>query len=108
MDINRNEHLAMPDNHSQADSEWIKQQLLTLAPSARQKAIQRYAAVYQESYEAEPVSYRKENRARHEANTRLRLFVRNHGRALQGYTAGWNASAFLIVSGLKVPVQMQA
>ena len=87
MDINRNEHLVMPDNHSQADSEWIKQQLLTLAPSARQKAIQRYAAVYQESYEAEPVSYRKENRARHEANMRLRLFVRNHGRALQGYTA---------------------
>ncbi|GAB0638906.1 hypothetical protein MC04F18_16020 [Escherichia coli] len=87
MDINRNEHLVMPDNHSQADSEWIKQQLLTLAQSARQKAIQRYAAVYQESYEAEPVSYRKENRARHEANTRLRLFVRNHGRALQGYTA---------------------
>ena len=87
MDITRNEHLVMPDNHSQADSEWIKQQLLTLAPSARQKAIQRYAAVYQESYEAEPVSYRKENRARHEANTRLRLFVRNHGRALQGYTA---------------------
>ncbi|WP_285130894.1 hypothetical protein [Leclercia adecarboxylata] len=87
MDVNRNEHLVMPDNHSQADSEWIKQQLLTLAPSARQKAIQRYAAVYQESYEAEPVSYRKENRARHEANTRLRLFVRNHGRALQGYTA---------------------
>ncbi|MCZ7841504.1 hypothetical protein LRB91_22225 [Leclercia adecarboxylata] len=65
----------------------MKQQLLTLAPSARQKAIQRYAAVYQESYEAEPVSYRKENRARHEANTRLRLFVRNHCRALQGYTA---------------------
>ncbi|MEL2243113.1 hypothetical protein PAS25_19270 [Leclercia adecarboxylata] len=87
MDINRNEHLVMPDNHSQADSEWIKQQLLTLAPSARQKAIQRYAAVYQESYEVELVSYRKENRARHKANTRLRLFVRNHGRALQGYTA---------------------
>ena len=86
MDINRNEHLVMPDNHSQADSEWIKQQLLTLAPSARQKAIQRYAAVYQESYEAEPVSYRKENRARHEANVRLRRFVDAHGRALQGYT----------------------
>ncbi|MDU1655794.1 hypothetical protein [Leclercia adecarboxylata] len=86
MDINRNEHLAMPDNHSQADSDWIKHQLLILTPAARQKAMQRYAAVYQESYDAEPVSYRKENRARHEANTRLRLFVRNHGRALQGYT----------------------
>ncbi|MBK0350864.1 hypothetical protein ACEPWQ_13970 [Leclercia adecarboxylata] len=87
MDITRNEHLVMPDNHSQADADWIRQQLLTLTPAVRPKAIQRYAAVYQETFEAEPVSYRKENRARHEANTRLRLFVRNHGRALQGYTA---------------------
>lgn len=87
MDITRNEHLVMPDNHSQADSDWIRQQLLILTPAVRQKAIQRYAAVYQETFEAEPVSYRKENRARHEANTRLRLFVRNHGWALQGYTA---------------------
>lgn len=87
MDITRNEHLVMPDNHSQADSDWIRQQLLILTPAVRQKAIQRYAAVYQETFEAEPVSYRKENRARHEANTRLRLFARNHGRALQGYTA---------------------
>lgn len=77
----------LPDTHSQADAQWIKQQLLSLTPTARQKAIQRYAAVYQETFEAEPVSYRKENRARHEANTRLRLFVRNQGRALQGYTA---------------------
>ncbi|MEB5750002.1 hypothetical protein MXF13_08945 [Leclercia adecarboxylata] len=87
MDITRNEHLVMPDNHSQPDADWIRQQLLTLTPAVRPKAIQRYAAVYQETFEAEPVSYRKENRARHEANTRLRLFVRNHGRALQGYTA---------------------
>ncbi|KLP91909.1 hypothetical protein [Enterobacter roggenkampii] len=77
----------MPSDFSKADSEWIRQQLLSLTPTARQKAIQRYAAVYQEAFEAEPVSYRKENRARHEANTRLRLFVRNQGRALQGYTA---------------------
>ena len=82
-----NDFLVLPEVHSQADAEWIKQQLLSLTAAARQKAIQRYAAVYQESFEAEPVSYRKENRARHEANTRLRLFVRNHGRALQGYTA---------------------
>ncbi len=76
----------MPSDFSQADSSWIQQQLLSLTPTTRQKAIQRYAAVYQETFEAEPVSYRKENRARHEANTRLRLFVRNQGRALQGYT----------------------
>lgn len=77
---------AMPESFSQADAEWIQGQLLSLTPAARQKAMQRYAAVYQETFEAEPVSYRKENRARHEANTRLRMFVRNHGRALQGYT----------------------
>lgn len=76
----------MPESFSQADAEWIQGQLLSLTPAARQKAMQRYAAVYQETFEAEPVSYRKENRARHEANTRLRMFVRNHGRALQGYT----------------------
>lgn len=77
----------LPETYSQADAEWINQQLFSLTPTARQKALQRYAAVYQETFEAEPVSYRKENRARHEANTRLRLFVRNQGRALQGYTA---------------------
>ncbi|HCE4085059.1 TPA: hypothetical protein ROF92_003117 [Citrobacter freundii] len=77
----------LPETYSQADAEWIKQQLFSLTPTARQKALQRYATVYQETFEVEPVSYRKENRARHEANTRLRLFVRNQGRALQGYTA---------------------
>ncbi|EGR9410596.1 hypothetical protein I8E26_001528 [Salmonella enterica] len=79
--------LEMPEIYGQADKDWIIQQLARLTPSVRQKAALRYAAVYQEAFDAESVSYRKENRARHEANTRLRLFVRNHGRALQGYTA---------------------
>ncbi|MFG0647471.1 hypothetical protein [Leclercia adecarboxylata] len=79
--------LLMPEVFSPSDSQWIQQQLISLSASVRPKAMQRYAAVYQKSYDAEPVSYRKENRARHEANTRLRLFVRNHGRALQGYAA---------------------
>jgi len=81
------DHGLLPSAYASADEDWIQEQLLSLTPAVRQKAIQRYAAVYQETFEAEPVSYRKENRARHEANTRLRLFVRNHGRALQGYTA---------------------
>ena len=86
MQTTRNDFLVLPEEHSQADADWIRQQLLSLTPAARQKAIQRYAAVYQESFEAEPVPYRKENRARHEANVRLRRFVDAHGRALQGYT----------------------
>ncbi|MLY05665.1 hypothetical protein DSG37_10850 [Salmonella enterica subsp. enterica] len=79
--------LEMPEIYGQADKDWIVQQLARLTPAVRQKAALRYAAIYQEAFDAESVSYRKENRARHEANTRLRLFVRNHGRALQGYTA---------------------
>ncbi|EDP9433267.1 hypothetical protein CB186_002453 [Salmonella enterica subsp. diarizonae] len=79
--------LEMPEIYGQADKDWIIKQLARLTPAVRQKAALRYAAVYQEAFDAESVSYRKENRARHEANTRLRLFVRNHGRALQGYTA---------------------
>lgn len=79
--------LEMPEIYGQADKDWIIQQLARLTPAVRQKAALRYTAVYQEAFDAESVSYRKENRARHEANTRLRLFVRNHGRALQGYTA---------------------
>lgn len=77
----------LPTQYSQADAAWIQQQLLSLTPTARQKAVARYAEVYVQAFEAESVSYRQENRARHEANVRLRLFVRNHGRALQGYTA---------------------
>ena len=53
----------MPVAFSQADAEWIKQQLLSLTAAARQKAIQRYAAVYQESFEAEPASYRKDRKS---------------------------------------------
>ncbi|HII1671965.1 TPA: hypothetical protein ACYZE8_002392 [Salmonella enterica] len=77
----------LPSAFSQADAEWIQQQLLSLSPAVRQVAVIRYAEVYQQTFDAERVSYRKENRARHEANVRLRLFVMNNGRALQGYTA---------------------
>lgn len=80
-------HLTMPVQYSQQDEKWIQEQLSILMPAARQTAVARYAEVYHQAFETEPVSFRQENRARHEANTRLRLFVRNHGRALQGYTA---------------------
>lgn len=77
----------VPSVYSLADAAWIQQQLLSLPPSLRRKVSLKYAEVYEITFDTESVSFRKENRARHEANTRLRLFVRNHGRALQGYTA---------------------
>lgn len=77
----------MPSLYSQADAAWIQQQLLSLPPSLRRKVALKYAEVYEITFDAEPVSYRRENRARHEANVRLRRFVETHGRAIQGYTA---------------------
>lgn len=102
----RPDHGLLPSVYASADEEWIKQQLLSLTPAARQKAIQRYAAVYQESFEAEPVPYRKENRARHEANVRLRRFVDAHGRALQGIRPSHPGRISVTIRwspGLKVP-----
>ncbi|HAT2283653.1 TPA: hypothetical protein I8190_000333 [Citrobacter freundii] len=76
----------LPSLYSQADAAWIQQQLLGLPPSLRRKVSLKYAEVYEITFDAEPVSYRRENRARHEANVRLRRFVETHGRAIQGYT----------------------
>lgn len=80
-------HISLPIAHCVADESWIQEQLQMLPVAMRQRAVVRYAEVYQQTLDAELVSYKQENRARHEANTRLRLFVRNQGRALQGYTA---------------------
>ncbi|TGC25307.1 hypothetical protein [Escherichia sp. E1130] len=77
----------LPLAYSQADAAWIQQQLLSLPPSLRRKVALKYAEVYEITFDAEPVTYRRENRARHEANVRLRRFVETHGRAIQGYTA---------------------
>ncbi|ENU2133169.1 hypothetical protein ACE60T_003457 [Salmonella enterica] len=76
----------LPTLYSQADAAWIQQQLLGLPPSLRRKVALKYAEVYEITFDAEPVSYRQENRARHEANTRLRLFVRKYYQAAMGLT----------------------
>lgn len=79
-------HVEMPARYSHADARWIQEQLLLLPPSLRRKIAQRYSEVYEVEFDTELVSYRKENRARHEANVRLRRFAETHGRAIQGYT----------------------
>lgn len=76
----------MPANYCLADAAWIQEKLQKLPPSLRRKVAQIYAEEYEKAFHAEQVSYRQENAGRHEANTRLRLFVKGHGRALQGYT----------------------
>ncbi|KGP45948.1 hypothetical protein LR61_00010 [Morganella morganii] len=82
-----NQSTLMPDSYFPDDSKWIQEMLLQLSPGARNRALVAYSAVYQEQWEAEPVSYRKDNTARREANKRLREYVRKFNRAMQGYTA---------------------
>lgn len=76
----------LPSVYSQADAVWIYEQLQRLTPSVRPKIALKYAEVYEEAFEAEPVSFKQENAGRKEANTRLRLFVKNFASAAQGYT----------------------
>ncbi|MBU9819948.1 hypothetical protein J1782_08610 [Rahnella sp. BCC 1045] len=74
----------MPDEYCQADSVWIQEQMVKISPSMRQMIAVKYSEVYQDAWDRELVSYRQENRARHEANTRLRLFVERYHKAAMG------------------------
>lgn len=76
----------LPALYCDADASWIQEQFRQLPTVMRQKALVSYAEVYQQVFDAEPVSYRQENRARHEANTRLRLFVDKYHEAAMGLT----------------------
>ncbi|KMV68204.1 hypothetical protein AI29_09985 [bacteria symbiont BFo2 of Frankliniella occidentalis] len=65
----------MPASYHQDDDKWIREMLLKLDPTTRVKISHKYSEVYEHSRDTEPVSFRKDNRARHHANTRLRIFV---------------------------------
>ncbi|WP_223537651.1 hypothetical protein [Serratia sp. JSRIV004] len=76
----------MPKVYSPDDAKWIQEQLQRFTASARHKVVALYADVYQAAWDEEPVSFKQENRARHEANTRLRKFVTKHARSAAGLT----------------------
>lgn len=76
----------MPVVYCPADAEWIQEQLEKFTASARRKIVTLYADIYQAAWDEEPVSFKQENRARHEANTRLRLYVTQRSRASMGLT----------------------
>ena len=58
------------------DTEWVKQQIMMLPnQDSKEKAYTGYKKAYLSAFDAEPVEHKKENKARREANTRLRLYV---------------------------------
>lgn len=77
----------MPSVFCEADSDWIQSMLGDLRPATRWKAAENYARVYQMAWDSEPVSFKQENMARHEANSRLREFVRKCSAASSGLTS---------------------
>lgn len=65
----------LPERHHIDDRRWIRAKLAELEPKRRVKASQGYSEVYQREYDKEPVCYKKENKARFAANTRLRSYI---------------------------------
>ena len=59
------------------DKKWIDEQIGKLPTRLQQQVRQRYAEVYREAHNAEPVEHKKEGAARRAANTRLREYVTN-------------------------------
>lgn len=59
------------------DKQFVKEQINQVrTPKLKQDAWSGYKRVYQKAFDAEPVSFRKENKARRAANTALRSFVK--------------------------------
>lgn len=78
-------NVLMPERFYPDDEKWIREMLLHLDPATRGKISIKYSDVYDDEYEKEPVSYRKDNKARKMANKRLREFVRKYAAFSQGY-----------------------
>lgn len=74
----------MPEHYSKQDHDWIHGRLLLLPYVLRVNIAQGYSAAWQEAFDLEPVSYRKENAARRTANYRLRVYTDRYTGSLQG------------------------
>jgi len=82
-----NVNVQMPSDFYADDEKWIREMLLHLDPSTRNKITTKYGEIFQITWEMEPISYRKNNRARHEANTRLRVFVDKYAAYSRGHVS---------------------
>ena len=80
-------NVQMPSHFFKDDEVWIREMLLNLDPATRDKINLKYGEVYQFEWEMEPISFKKANRARHEANTRLREFVRKYAAYSRGHVS---------------------
>lgn len=76
----------MPSIYVPEDGKWIQEQLNRLPVSMRHKVTLMYAERFQESFDAEPLTHKRHNAGRRNANTRLRLYVCRYQNAAMGLT----------------------
>ncbi|OTQ71865.1 hypothetical protein [Gilliamella sp. N-G2] len=68
----------LPDHYCRDDEKWIIEQMSKLPTKVRAKISALYSDVYVTAYNNESINHKKENRARREANTRLREYVERY------------------------------
>lgn len=76
----------LPKSHHELDVEFIQEQINMLEFNLRARVCDKYTEVFDETYENTPICYQKSNRARREANIRLRNFVSKYAKASLGET----------------------
>ena len=59
------------------DRKWILEQLRKIPAHEHADVVAGYGQLYQETYDAEPLDHKKENKARFTANSRLREYLKN-------------------------------
>lgn len=67
----------MPSHFSEHDREWLESILERFSRDRQAKVCLKYSEAYIAAYDACEVEHKKENRARHEANSRLLKYSRN-------------------------------
>lgn len=65
----------LPETYCKDDEKWIIEMLSKLPQRVRKRVSVLYAEAFIAEYEKEPIAHKKENKARREANTRLREYV---------------------------------
>lgn len=80
-------NVQMPSHFYSDDEKWIREMLLHLDTATRNKITLKYDEVFQITWETEPIIFKKNNRARNEANTRLRIFVRRYAAYSKGHVS---------------------
>ena len=66
----------LPKNHHIDDRKWLNENLGYLDEETRSKICNAYSRAFRDAEHQEPLDYKKSNKARFAANSRLRIFIK--------------------------------